>query len=365
MPQGFSPKVLAAVGGALTAVVLLTACGGTPASSPTSTAAAAPTPLPSGTLTHVDIPPLKGSQAQFDIMVVDQDAHRLYAADHTDNGIDVLDVSTQQAHYIRTLTGSSPNDSPNGIVVAKDQNKLFAANTDSTVTVFDLASGKLIATLSTGGKGRADELDYDSKDHKVYVANSDDGFVTVIDASSDSILKKIDNISKGSLEQPRYDPADGKVYLNLSDDNAIAEIDPTTDTVAKKFPIGVPCSPNGIGIDPAANEAVLGCSDTKNQQIVVWDLAAGKVVSSTKDSGAADAVAFDSADHRFIVAAAGYKKDGKADPHLSVFGGVPVAFQRAVPTVAGAHSVAYEETNHVAYIADHLGGGLFATPIAS
>lgn len=178
-----------------------------------STKPPAPAPLPAGVVTHVDVPVLTGKTASVDIMLVDQEAHLLYVADRTDGGVDVLDVSTPHARYLKTFI--TTNTAPNGIVIAKDQGKLYARNNDSTVSIFDLKTGKTLATVNTGGKHRADEMDYDSKDRKVYVAKSDDGFVTVIDAVSNQIVKKIDKVSDGGLEQPRWGPADGKVYLNL------------------------------------------------------------------------------------------------------------------------------------------------------
>jgi hypothetical protein len=47
---------------------------------------------------------------------------------------------------------------------------------DSTVKVIDIGSvpAKLIATISTGGQGRADELTVDERDGIVAVANNAD-----------------------------------------------------------------------------------------------------------------------------------------------------------------------------------------------
>src|SRR5262245_64157350 len=151
---------------AAAAVVLASACGG----SQTTQTASAPSPLPPGVLTNVEIPTITAKTAAIDIMIIDETAHLLYVADRTDSGVDVLDVSTPQARYLRTydLGGTAPN----GIVLAKDLNKLFSGNNDSTVSIIDTKSGKTITSLKTGGKGRADELDYDPKEKKVFVANS-------------------------------------------------------------------------------------------------------------------------------------------------------------------------------------------------
>src|SRR5207248_942072 len=160
-----------------------------PSSTPSATlASGAPTPQPTllppvaadttvVSLTKIPIPPLSGKTASIDIIQIDQAAHRLYVADRTTNGVDVFDISTKDAKYLKSVDAGS---GANGVVVAKDVNKLFAGLNDSNVAIIDLTSLTVIAKVNTGGKGRADELDYDPKDKKVYVANSGDGFVTVI-----------------------------------------------------------------------------------------------------------------------------------------------------------------------------------------
>ena len=342
--------------------MFLAACGGGNNASATPTPPSA-SPLPAGVLTHVDTPVLFGQTASIDILVIDQSAHSLYVADRTDVGVDVLDVSTPRARYVRTLILKS---GPNGIVLAPDLNELFSANNDSTVVVFDLKSGKQVASVSTGGKGRADELDYDPKDHKVYVANSSDGFVSVIDAKSNTVVKKFDKVSSGSIEQPRYDPADGMFYLTLSDDNAIVQFDPSKDEMVKRFDVGVTCGPQGIAINPQTNQALLGCNDKKKQQAVLWDIAAGKVISTFSQAGAGDVTLYDPKVNRFFFAASNFTKDGSPAPELAVFNASPpVSYLATMATAVGSHAVAYDETNKVVYTQDQKpnDGGLFAFPL--
>src|SRR5438477_9802889 len=171
----------------------------------------APTVLPAITanitsvpINRIPIPPIAGKTASIDIMEIDQAAHLLYVTDRTDNGLDIFDVSTPCAKYVKTIDLGS---GPNGVVVAKNVNKLFVTLNDSNVGIIDISSPgseKIVTKLNTGGKKRADELDYDPKDQKVYAANSDDGIVTVIDATNNTIIKKFDNLGD-ALEQPSYD----------------------------------------------------------------------------------------------------------------------------------------------------------------
>ena len=351
---------------AVSALLLLAAAcggGGSPASSPSSSSE----PLPSGVLTHIEIPPITAKTAAIDIMLIDQKAHLLYVADRTDDGVDVLDVSTPHAKYVRTFdVGGS---APNGIALAPDLNKLFTGNNDSSVSIIDTRTGKLLANLKTGGKKRADEMDYDPKDHKVYVANSDDNLVTVIDANSNSIVKNFDKIGTpgNGLEQPRYNPADGKFYLTLSDDNQIDEFDPSNDSVVKTFDVNAKCNPQGFAINPKTQMALLGCGNKKSPLTAVWDIKAGKVVSTFTDAGAGDMTLYDEKADRFFFAASNYTKSGQPAPELAIFSGDPVKFLTAVETAGGSHAVAYDETNKVVYVQDQkpLDGGLFAFPLPS
>jgi len=351
------PRTLAAT---VSSVLLAAACGGASTTQPSAPAS----PLPAGVLTHVEIPSITAKTAAIDIMIVDQQAHLLYVADRTDSGVDVMDVSTPQARYLRTydVGGSAPN----GITLARDQNKLFSGNNDSTISIIDLKTGKILANINTGGRMRADEMDYDSRDKKVYVANSGDGFVTVIDAVSNRVIKKIDKISQGGLEQPRYNPADGFMYLTLSDDNAIAQFDPARDEMVKKFDVGVTCNPQGLAINPRTNQALLGCGNRKKPQTVLWDIKEGKVISTFDSAGAGDMTLYDAKVDRFFYAASNFTSGGNPAPLLAVFSGSPpVRFVGSIPTASGSHSVAFDETNKVIYMQDQkpFDGGLFAVPM--
>src|SRR5207247_72446 len=84
------------------------------------------------TVTKIPIPPIAGKTASIDILDIDQQAHMLYVTDRTDNGIDIFDISTPTAKYVKTIdTGSGPN----GVVVAKNVNKVFAALNDSNIAI--------------------------------------------------------------------------------------------------------------------------------------------------------------------------------------------------------------------------------------
>jgi len=326
----------------------------------------APTVLPAVTanlttvpIARIPIPPIAGKTASIDIMEIDQAAHLLYVTDRTDNGLDIFDVSTPCAKFVKTLDLGSGT---NGVVVAKNVNKVFVTTNDSMVGVFDVStagSEKLLTKVNTGGKKRADELDYDPKDKKVYAANSDDGIVTVIDATTNAIIKKFDNLGDG-LEQPRYDASDGMMYMTSSAQNAIFQFDPTKDVMVKKFDVGVKCDPNGLGINPTTNHALLGCSNKSSNNVVEWDLTAGKMVQQFDQAGAGDAVFYSAKADRFFFGASNFNRGAE----MAIFSGNPIKFVTAVLTAVGSHGVAYDETNGIIYTQDQNPneGALFSFP---
>ena len=297
-------------------------------------------------LPNVAIPPVQGKTGSFDIMEIDQSAHLLYVADRTDQGVDVFDISTPAARYVETI---SAGVGTNGVSVAKNVNKVFVTTNDSRVLIVDATPSspnyhKIIASLSTGGKKRADELDYDPRDRKIYAANSDDGIVAAIDAVGNRIVKRWDNVGEG-LEQPRYNAGNGMMYMTSSDQNAVFQFDPVRDVLVKKHDVGAACNPNGLAINPKTNQALLGCSNRQAPMTVLWDLNAGKVAQTFTQVGAGDMTVYSAKADLFFFAASNYPPG----PVIGVFTGSNPRWVANIPSVTGAHAVAYDETNRVLY----------------
>lgn len=302
-------------------------------------------------LPFVEIPPIKGQTASFDIIEIDQAAHLMYVADRNSEGVDIFDISTPAAKYLQTVKTGAKNG-PHGVQIAKNVNKVFVTTTDSSVAVIDIdpaspTRNTIVGKLSTGGKKRADELDYDPREKKLYAANSDDGIVTAIDAVRNSIIKQWKDMGEG-LEQPRYNPGDGMMYMTSSDQNVVFQFDPVKDELIKKWPVGADCNPNGLAINPATGQALLGCSNKEKPQTVLWDLKTHSVITTFDQAGAGDAAYYSAKTNLFFFAAANFPKGAV----LAIFGGSPVHWLGSIPTAVGSHTVAFDETNHVIYTLD-------------
>ena len=109
----------------------------------------------------------------FDIGFVDQQTQRYYLADRSNKAIDVFDARSNT--YIGRAPGfvgatlkadgsccNNAKSGPDGVLIIG--NEIWAGDGDSTVKVIDIKTMKIIDTITTGGKLRANEMTYDPKD---------------------------------------------------------------------------------------------------------------------------------------------------------------------------------------------------------
>ena len=143
----------------------------------------------------------------------------------------------------------------------------------NTVTVFDLATLKTIASVPTGTK--PDAIVYDAASRRVFAANGDSGDLTVIDAVTDAV---IGSVALGG--RPEFAAVDGKgrLYVNLEDISKIAVIDTVGLKVVATYDLGSVCnSPAGLAIDIVGNRLFSTC---RNQVMAVVDATTGALRAS-------------------------------------------------------------------------------------
>jgi hypothetical protein len=242
----------------------------------------------------------------FDISWVDAVAGRYYLADRGTTSIDVIDTK-----HVRYLYSISLAAAGNGVVaipnphddVADDPEtagELWVGDSASNVEVIDLKTKVRVASISTGGVARADELAYDPLDHIVLIANDRETtcamgvctggapFITFISTESRTVLGQIfypnvvfgTPLSNHGLEQPVWDAKTGKFYLAVpgtleNPAGEIDEIDPAGQIVTRIFP--TTCSPAGLVLAPR-HRLVTSCGDVIN-------IASGKVLTTVAGVG--------------------------------------------------------------------------------
>jgi DNA-binding beta-propeller fold protein YncE len=309
-------------------------------------------------ITSTPIPPAAGKAGSIDVIDIDQDAHLLYAADRSDQGIDVFDVSAPRPKYLQTIPMPA---SPNGLAIAPDLGRLFAGTASGSVVIVDINTnstgyGAVVREVKTGGNG-VDLLDYGAARHRVYAADAAGGKIISIDSTSGSIMARF-ALGPIRLEQPRFDPADGMVYVTSPDADALFRIDPSSGVLVDKFTLGG-CKPVGLAINPTTNKALMAC----HKYVLVFDLGSGESLG-TFPLGNSDIVSYDSRIDRFFVASLPH---AKTPGSVGIFGGNPIDYISSAVTNISGNSAAYDETNKVVYTPDiqanKAGLAVFAMPV--
>jgi len=306
-----------------------------------------PTPGSTVRMAKIAIPgkPLK----VFDISWVDSASGHYYLADRSNGAIDVVDTTTNalvsQIPGFVGFTGKNDTSGPDGVVTTFSNRELWAGDGDSTVKVIDLTRNAIVATISTGGKFRADEMAYDPKDNIVLAANNADDppFGSLISVGTRTVLKRLtfENSTNGA-EQPAYDPMTGLFYMSIPATKAnpggeMAVIDPVAMSVVASYPLPN-CGPNGAAIGPG-NQLLAGCGNPKRSVII--DRTTGAVMAQFDNVGGSDEVWYNPGDNRYYLASS-------ADQTLGIIDAGTMTFVANLQSGVGAHSVAADlASNHV------------------
>lgn len=307
--------------------------------------------------------PTKG----FDITWVDQKTQRVYLADRDHGALDIFDGKTDK--FIGSVTGfvgpkmvngkpSNEISGPAGVLTYDDT--AWLGDGDSAAKKVDLKAMKIVATVSTGGKARFDEIAYDPKDHVLAGGNGDDDppFATFISTTTNKVIGKVAfKDATDGLEQPAWNAADGNFYFAVPELNknekkgAVAVISPEAKLL-KMIPVE-DCNPHGIVFGPGDN-VLLGCSlKGKDAQFVVINWKTGKVVATIPGAGGADEVAYNKKTNKYYTGSAGMH---------SVFV-IDAATNKLVQTVDFAdgkgrtHSIAASDTTGKVFIPENMDHG--------
>lgn len=307
----------------LAAVLTLAACGSPPVQ-----------------ISHVLVPALKNNAASFDAVEIDQQAHRLYAADRTDSGVDLFDTTSAPARYLKTIDMPAQ---PSGIAIAPDLGLAFAGLADGSVAIIDTRNDSLVRTVPTGAKG-IDLIDYALSTQTVYASSAGEGTIALVDAPS-ATLDKVIKVGY-ALEQPRFDPVDGMLYVTSPGADALFRIDPGTEKIKDKLALGG-CSPTGLAINPRLDQALIACSSW----LIRMNLRNPSDVKGFTQVGGGDVVSYDATVDRFLVGAPGAQPS-----EVALFGGDPIDYVTAVVTRGLGNSAAYDEKNGVIYTPDVMPG---------
>ena len=316
-------------------------------------------------LTTIEIPgqPL----VSFDFGFVDPVFPIYYFADRTNGGVDLIDINTNR--FITRITGfagaplnpdGSPNNAQSGpnSVQPTTPGEIWATDGDSSVKVVDLATQKIVASISTVLPGqtalqdlRSDGLSWDPDDQVMVVQNGDaePPFITFISTkpSDRRVLGHFVFTAATDIEASVYDRETGMFYLNIaqigSDPNAgaLSVINPRTLTEVKEHPI-TGCNGAGLALAPG-QKLLIGCS--LNNYTPIVSARDGSVLASIPQVGGADQVAY--ADG-FFYDAARTNSPANGGASLSVIDAITNKFVVNIPSNVSAHVVSADpRTSHV------------------
>lgn len=286
----------------------------------------------------------------FDIGWVDPATARYYLADRSNASVDVVDTTenaiVKQITGFKGFTGNNDTSGPNGIV-SVSRSELWVGDGDSDVKVVDVPTGSIMASISTGGKNRADELAFDPQHGLIVIANDADDppFLSFISVGSRSVAKKMEfPDATDGLEQPVLDPASGIMYQAVPatkdhEGGEIAVIDDGQMAVTGTYVL-TDCQPHGLAVGPN-HQLLVGCSLTDHT--LVLDARNGRVLADLPQTGGSDEVWFNPGENRYYLAERGPEA-------LGIIDALTNRFAENVETGVGAHSVAADAVNNHIFV---------------
>jgi YVTN family beta-propeller protein len=273
-----------------------------------------------------------GGEGGWDYLTADAAAHRLYVSHATR----VLVVDTAR----NAVVGEIP-DTPgvHGIALAPELGRGFTSNgRAATVTVFDLKTLKVIATVKVTGEN-PDAIAYEPVSRRVFTFNGRSDSATAIDAATARVVGTLPLEGK-----PEFAVADGagRMYVNIEDKSAIVAFDARTLKIEGRWPLA-PCEePTGLAMDRAHRRLFAGCH---NELMAVVDADGGRVITTLPIGRGVDGAAFDPG--------TGLAFSSNGEGTLTVVReDAPEKFTLLgnVPTKRGARTLALDDATHRIYL---------------
>ena len=157
---------------------------------------------------------------------------------------------------------------------------------DNVVVIFDLKSREVLQKVAAGTN--PDGILYDQSSKRVFAFNGHSGDVTAIDGASGKV---VGTISLGGKPEFPVSDNSGNVFANIEDKSEIVKIDPIGLKVVARWPLA-PCKePSGLAYDANGKRLFSVCD---NKAMAVVNAENGKVVTTVAIGDGPDAVAYDS-----------------------------------------------------------------------
>jgi hypothetical protein len=283
--------------------------------------------------------------ASTDLLWADEDTKRLYFADRSNFGIDVIDAESDA--FVSRITGfvgavGANGAGPNGVLVTPDH-KLWAGDGNSLTQVVDLTLNppRIIQSINTGGVNRADELAYDPTDRLIIIGNDRDPvpFVTLISADTYRVVGTIPFKEGTGLEQPVWDEQLHRFLINVPTARGaeVAVADPKTLAVTATYPVGSNCGGTGLALGPF-QRLLVACSTP-----FIVNAVNGSIINNVRQVGSGDEVWYNAGDGQFYVTST----DSAGATVLGVIDAQTGTWRENVPAAGARNVAALASNNHI------------------
>jgi DNA-binding beta-propeller fold protein YncE len=257
----------------------------------------------------------------WDYAAIDSASRRLYVA--RSDGVLAVDLDSG-----KVTPKFVPGSRLHSVIPLPDGKALSTNGGDNTATLFEAATGKVIASIATGLN--PDAAIFEPSSGLVLVMGGQDGEITLIDPKTGTVPGKI--AVGGKLESPAVDGA-GKAFVTIRDKAEIAVIDVAARQVTARYPLSGCENPSGLALDPASGLLVAACA---NKKAVVVQSKDGTIAATLTIGERPDAAIFDAERKLFFIAC--------GEGNLAVIGatnGTPSVIA-TISTVNGARTAALD-----------------------
>ena len=266
----------------------------------------------------------------WDLAAVNPETRQLYVA-HGNAVLAVdLDSGTVNPKLVEGLR-------LHAVLALPDGKALSTNGGNNTATIFESATGKIIAAVPTGQN--PDAAIFDTASGLVLVMNGKSGDVTLIDPKTATSPGHI--AIGGKLELPAVD-GKGRAYINIEDTAEIAVIDIAARKVTTRYALPGCEEPSGLALDLSSGLLVTSCGNKKS---IVLDAKDGKVVTTLTIGLRPDTVIFDPNRKVFFIPC--------GEGSLAVIGektGAPPTVIATIPTANGARTGALDAKTGKLYL---------------
>ncbi len=198
-----------------------------------------------------------------------------YVTNAWDTTVSVIDIAS------RTVVATvevGPWGGPMGVTCSPGGDRVYAANwKGDIVTVIDTASNSVAATITVGDAPYGVAARPDSA--KVYVTHYYDGTVSVIDGATNTVVGTI-SVSSGAYGVA-FSPDGARAYVSNKFDGTVSVIDAASDSVITT--IGVGSSPLSLAVRPDGMRVYV--TQETEHTIAIIDTASDAVVATVGAGG--------------------------------------------------------------------------------